>query len=130
MQDYLKFIHNAWEKFIETEYVDNKVRPEIAESWKRCRNYGVEHMNGRGSSKDKVSVEFKVQENAELISVARPIMKGIYSIVEGSDFAIMLSDKNGYIIEVIGDKDIMKRVDELNFVRVLFGLKKLLEQMP
>lgn len=117
MQDYLKFIHNAWEKFIETEYIDNKVRPEIAESWKRCRNYGVEHMNGRGSSRNKVSVELKVQENAELISVAKPIMKGIYNIVEGSDFAIILSDNDGYIIEVIGDKDIMKRVDELNFVK-------------
>ncbi|MBD5562411.1 sigma-54-dependent Fis family transcriptional regulator [Clostridium botulinum] len=117
MKDYLKFIHKAWEKFIETDYIDNKVRIEIAESWRRCKDYSVDYMNGRGSSRNKISVEFKGQENAQLISVAKPIMRGIYNIVEGSDFAIILSDKDGYIIEVIGDKDIMKRVEELNFVK-------------
>lgn len=104
-------------KFIQTDYIDNKVRIEIAESWRRCKDYSVDYMNGRGSSRNKISVEFKGQENAQLISVAKPIMKGIYNIVEGSDFAIILSDKDGYIIEVIGDKDIMKRVEELNFVK-------------
>ncbi len=117
MKNYLKFIHNSWEKFIKTGNVDGKVREEIAESWIRCKNYGVDHMNGKGSNINKVPIEFKFKENAELISVARPIMKGIYNIVEGSDFAIVLSDKDGYIIEVIGDKDRMKRVDELNFVK-------------
>ncbi|NFV12029.1 AAA family ATPase [Clostridium sporogenes] len=117
MKNYLKFIHNSWEKFIKTGNIDNKVRDEIAESWIRCKNYGVDHMNGKGSNINKVPIEFKFKENAELISVARPIMKGIYNIVEGSDFAIVLSDKDGYIIEVIGDKDRMERVDELNFVK-------------
>ncbi|MGO5066424.1 AAA family ATPase [Clostridium sporogenes] len=117
MKNYLKFIHNSWEKFIKTGDMDSKLREEIAESWIRCKNYGVDHMNGKGSNINKVPIEFKFKENAELISVARPIMKGIYNIVEGSDFAIVLSDKDGYIIEVIGDKDRMKRVDELNFVK-------------
>jgi len=117
LKNYLKFIHNSWEKFIKTGDMDSKLREEIAESWIRCKNYGVDHMNGKGSNINKVPIEFKFKENAELISVARPIMKGIYNIVEGSDFAIVLSDKDGYIIEVIGDKDRMKRVDELNFVK-------------
>ncbi|WP_251859597.1 sigma 54-interacting transcriptional regulator [Clostridium sp. Marseille-Q2269] len=117
MDNYLKFIHNAWEEFIKTDYIDNRIRSEIAHSWKRCKKYGVDHMNGRGNNRNKIPVELKIQENQELISVSKPIMKGIYNIVEGSDFAIILSDKHGYIIEVIGDRDIMKRVDELNFVK-------------
>ncbi|EJO5346779.1 sigma 54-interacting transcriptional regulator [Clostridium botulinum] len=117
MKNYLNFIHNAWKEFVQTGNIDNEVRDDIAESWIRCKNYGVDYTNGRGSNINKVPVELKLQENAELISVAKPIMKGIYNIVEGSDFAITLSDKNGYIIEVIGDKDRMKRVDELNFVK-------------
>ncbi|WP_332842933.1 sigma-54-dependent Fis family transcriptional regulator [Paraclostridium sp. AKS73] len=38
-------------------------------------------------------------------------------MVSGSGFAIMLADKDGYIIEVIGDKDIMDRANELNFLK-------------
>lgn len=49
--------------------------------------------------------------------MSKPIMEGIYSMVSGSGFAIMLADKEGYIIEVIGDKDIMDRANELNFLK-------------
>lgn len=117
MEDYLRFIHNSWEKFVNTGFINDAVRPEIAESWRRCRRYGVDHMDGRGNNSLKIPVELRIKENEELISVATPAMRGIHNIVEGSDFAIILADKDGYIIEVIGDKDIMKKVDELNFVK-------------
>lgn len=117
MENYMEFIYNAWKEFIEKEYINYAVRPEIAESWKRCKIYGVDPMNGRGSNVSEVPVELKIQQNAELISVSRPIMEIVYNIVAGSGFAIILVDKDGYLIDVIGDMDIMKRADELNFVK-------------
>ena len=33
------------------------------------------------------------------------------------DLLLFLADKDGYIIEVIGDEDIMERVNELNFLK-------------
>lgn len=116
MDDYMNFIAEAWKEFIATGNMHPKVRSEIADSWRRCRSYGVDPMNGRGINNHK-HPEVLTSENAELISVAKPIMESIYSIVAGSGFSIILTDKDGYIIEVIGDKDIMERADKLNFVK-------------
>jgi transcriptional regulator of acetoin/glycerol metabolism len=115
MEEYMKFISNAWKEFTQNGYLDPKVKPEIAESWKRCKADNVDYMSGKGNY--KVDVETKIKENLELISVARVIMENLYLIVKGSGFAIILSDRDGYIIEVIGDSDVMKRVDELRFVK-------------
>lgn len=117
MESYIKIIEKAWKKFIETGYTDGSVRYEIADSWKRCKSYGVDPFNGKGNPMYSVPVHIKQQENSELISVARPIMENVYNIVKGSEFAIILTDKQGYIIEVIGDDDMLKKMDELNFIK-------------
>ncbi|AGX45037.1 sigma-54-dependent Fis family transcriptional regulator [Clostridium saccharobutylicum] len=116
MENYVNFIDTAWKKFISTGKVNSKVRSEIKDSWIRCMNYGVDPYNGKGNIKHP-NVKQLINKNNELISVARPIMESIYSMVRGSGFALFLTDKDGYIIEVIGDKDIMERVAELNFLK-------------
>lgn len=117
MESYISLIEKSWKKFIETGYIDDTVRHEIAYSWKRCKIYDVDPLNGKGDAKFSVPVNVKLQENAELISVARPIMENVYNIVKGSEFAIILTDKHGYIIEVIGDDDMLKKMYELNFIK-------------
>lgn len=116
MGDYISFIENAWKKFINTGEVDLSVRKDIRDSWIRCKSYGVDYNNGCGSVQHD-NIKCLIEKNSELISVSKPIMEGIYSMVSGSGFAIMLADKDGYIIEVIGDKDIMDRANELNFLK-------------
>lgn len=113
----MKFISNAWKEFIDKGYISHAVRPEIAESWRRCKAYGVDPMNGKGNNTRNISVDLKIEQNSELIAVARPTMESIYSIVAGSGFAIMLVDKDCYVIDVIGDSDIMQNADKLNFVK-------------
>ncbi|SFB26273.1 Transcriptional regulator of acetoin/glycerol metabolism [Clostridium frigidicarnis] len=113
---YMNFIAEAWETFINTGHVHKNVRKDIADSWIRCRQYGVNPMNGKGSNKHPF-IDKLIGRNSELISVSKPIMEGLYNIVKGSGFAIILSDKDGYIIEVIGDESIMERVNELNFLK-------------
>ncbi|NFO11913.1 sigma-54-dependent Fis family transcriptional regulator [Clostridium botulinum] len=116
MENYMTFIDNAWKKFIATGEVDPKVRSDIGDSWIRCRKFGVDPNNGRGSIKHH-NIDELIKNNIELISVARPIMESIYSMVSGSGFALFLSDKDGYLLEIIGDQDIMERVNELNFLK-------------
>ena len=117
MENYEEFITYAWNEFINQGHINPKVRMEIAESWKRCMGYEVSPMNGKGNDKYKASEKLKVEENAQLISVAHPIIENIYNIVKGSGFAIMLADKDAYIMDIIGDNDIMKMADDLNFVK-------------
>lgn len=116
MEKYMEFIKNSWQRFINTGEADKAVRTDIRESWIRCKAYGVNHLSGKGGCRHPF-VDKLLEENSELLAVAKPIMENIYKIVAGSGFAIILADKDGYIIEVIGDEDIMKRVHELNFLK-------------
>ncbi|WP_238900469.1 sigma-54-dependent Fis family transcriptional regulator [Clostridium sp. YIM B02500] len=116
MENYVDFINKAWKDFISTGNVNPKVRSEIGDSWIRCMNYGVNPYDGKGHVKHS-NINELINKNNELISVARPVMESIYSMVRGSGFALFLTDKDGYIVDVIGDNDIMKRIEELNFLK-------------
>ena len=116
MENYVDFINKAWKDFISTGNVNPKVRSEIGDSWIRCMNYGVDPYDGKGHVKHS-NINELINKNNELISVARPVMESIYSMVRGSGFALFLTDKDGYIVDVIGDNDIMKRIEELNFLK-------------
>lgn len=48
-----------------------------------------------------------LKENCELIKVAKPFMKILYDFLKGSGFFIDLTDKEGIILSVIGDSDVI-----------------------
>jgi PAS domain S-box-containing protein len=117
MEDYLKFIKSAWERFVATGCVKNAVNPIVAESWQRCRKYGVNPEGGEGKVLNRFRLQRKLEENRDLISTSHPIMENIYSMVAGSGFVIILTDKEGYLIDVIGDDSVLDRARELNFIQ-------------
>ena len=97
---------------------DDKIVSEIIkESWERCRAFGVdrEHRKGKRVSEPEMDEIFK--KNEGLMSVAIPLMKRMYQVVKGSGFSVMLTDGNGYVLETIGDEEIMKKAEELNFLK-------------
>lgn len=117
MENYIRFVEGAWKDFTHKGYLSPSVRREIAESWKRCKDYRVDYSSGKGNKIYKVPVEVKLEENAELMAVARPIMEDVYNTVAGSGFAMILADKDGYVLDTFGDKEIMEKMEELNFVK-------------
>ncbi|HEY8892575.1 MAG TPA: sigma 54-interacting transcriptional regulator [Clostridium sp.] len=117
MSGYMQFISNAWKVFVEQGDMNNEVRLEIADSWKRCKGYGVDFMNGCGNDAYRVSVESKIKENEELVSVAHTIMEDIHNIIVGSGFALFLSDRDGYILDIVGESNIIQKANELKFVK-------------
>lgn len=117
MESYIKFMANEWNEFIKTGDISHKVKREIADSWRRCKGYKVNPMSGKGLDTEKLSIRAITEKNKELMSVAKPIMENIYSIVKGSGFAIFLTDRDGYIIDIIGDKEILEEANNLNFKR-------------
>ncbi|HHY92500.1 MAG TPA: sigma 54-interacting transcriptional regulator, partial [Firmicutes bacterium] len=55
--------------------------------------------------------------SAELLEVARPFLTGLYDIVQGSGFAVVLVDWEGVVLEVRGDPEIIQAsASALNFV--------------
>lgn len=89
----------------------------IKKSHERCIEYGIE--KERVSPK-KILIGQQVSENIDrnkdLIRVAEPFMNILYNFLEGSGFFIILTDKEGCILNLVGDKEVIKAALELNMV--------------
>jgi transcriptional regulator of acetoin/glycerol metabolism len=90
----------------------------ILESWERCRNSHVDpHLKKVQHVFDDRGLRELLEKNERLISISRPFMRNIYRFVGGSGFIVALCDDRGYILEIIGDSDVVERVTKGNFVR-------------
>ncbi len=85
--------------------LENKDYVKISHN--RCKNY----INNEQIYSNKILNEKelfnKIELNRELILSALPIMNKVYEFVKGSNFFLILTDKDGCILNVIGDEDIL-----------------------
>jgi transcriptional regulator of acetoin/glycerol metabolism len=104
----------AWEEFILRDVASNSIlRKEVLESWKRCKRIGLDPL----SKREKValsSLELMsfLLNNKELIEAAEPIMNVLEISVRGTGFITTLSDRNGYVLKVCGDQEIMEMAEQ------------------
>ncbi|WP_406243629.1 sigma-54-dependent Fis family transcriptional regulator [Tissierella carlieri] len=110
-----KNMKDLWAKFIETGEIEDGLDKIIAESWKRCTRLGVDPKAGFGKTIDSEKLEVVLKRNEELLRVAKPIMQNLNELVLGSNFILVLTDKEGVIIETIGEEPVRKEADTLNF---------------
>lgn len=115
MDNYNSERKKRWMKFIDENIIDSSVNPIIADSWKRCKKYGVDPFGGIGPKILRVKFEDILKENKELLDVARPIMANLHEIVIGTHFALVLTDKYGHIIETIGNNIVRDRANRIRF---------------
>ncbi|MDR1701664.1 MAG: GAF domain-containing protein, partial [Sporomusaceae bacterium] len=96
-----------WQQFLKTgTCLENKVRPEILASWKRCLKLGIDpYNNAKHSSLDSKKMTEALAKNKDFLDIARPFMANLYKIVAGSGFVVVLTDASGYILELFADKD-------------------------
>ncbi len=89
----------------------------IKNSHERSIMYGIERE--RITSK-KILAEHEVSDairkNRQLINIATPFIKVLYDFLSGSGFIVLLTDKEGCILNIIGDKDILEAARGLNMV--------------
>ena len=106
--EYQALVHQKWENFI--NYIDDDysmIRPEVFASWFRSRDAEVDPHKLVNTLLSPEELSIKLNLNAELMSICRPYMERMYNIVKGSGAYILLSDREGYILDVIGDPDIV-----------------------
>ena len=109
-----------WKRFINNQAFDNPlVIPDvIIESWRRCREH---HVNPYTTRVNKVleqqELQGLLQRNDTLIEISRPFMQNLYGFVRGSGFVVALFDDQGYMLEVLGDDDVVERVKKGNFIQ-------------
>lgn len=115
MKQHLEKIKNAWRAFVNQNEIDYHINATIAESWMRCKELKVDHMNGHGECVNEEKLAQIMEYNKELLEVARPIMQNLHSIVLGTEFVLVLTDRHGYIMETIGEENIKKEASKINF---------------
>lgn len=93
--------YDAYQLFINTGKIMNKdVRPIIAESWKRSTD--IRPWNIRTGAISEKEFNKLLNENKDLLEIARPVMKYIYTTNNHfyEDNFVQLSEKTGVIMEV------------------------------
>jgi sigma-54 dependent transcriptional regulator, acetoin dehydrogenase operon transcriptional activator AcoR len=90
----------------------------IHRSHKRSEEFGIQKQTV-ASRKILTPVELKkiLKENTELLDVTIPVMEELYEFLNGSGFIIILTDRNGCILEVNGDSEPLEEARKLNMIR-------------
>ncbi len=108
----------SWKNFINNGKLGSgHVRPEIELSWQRCRKAGVDPF-GKGSNLVLSQEELAELKNmkSDLIEISKPIMENLYKFVAGTGFLVILADEQGFIMEMLGDRDTWENALKINLV--------------
>ncbi len=92
-------IHNQREYFIKNGQIldRKKLRPFIAESWERSRKLKIDPLGFSSSSEfPPLSPEKNTSEHKNLVSVAKPFMENLYSVLGKSHYIVVLYSADGY----------------------------------
>jgi PAS domain S-box-containing protein len=111
-------ILKVWEDFLTRDKIDpGVVRKIVADSWRRCKNLGISPYIKKGKIilKDKLLLK-RIKEKQELIDVAVGVMDNLYESVKGSGFVVILCDDQGYLLHVVGDKQVLESASNINFM--------------
>lgn len=100
----------AWDLYLEKDVLDRRVvRTEVANSWQRCRSLHVNPIESSAGDLHESFLEERLYQKEQLCRVARPFMRDLYYFVSGSEFQVVLTDENGFLLEVLGDPVILSR---------------------
>lgn len=105
---------NSWVRFINGENVESEVTPAIYRSWQRSIEY---HVDPRISNQDILPPpRLKERRDAQelLILASKPVIPYIYKLLGNNDYTVLLADKEGFIIEAMGDGPFMSRAQLVN----------------
>ncbi len=108
----------AWESFLHTGTIaPGWLDPVIAESWRKCANSGVNPANGMGRNVlERYQLRELQERNESIIHTAAPLMHNLYRFFQGSSFVVVLTDAQGYILELFGDDERLRSAQKLNFL--------------
>ena len=86
---------------------------EIQNSHKRCRRLGVNPDTLQNSLQKKLSpdeLQARIDRNEDFLNIARTQIEDLYQFVAGAGFAVNIADQEGYILHVIGDTPIVRKL--------------------
>lgn len=104
----------TWVTFLKKGQIeDPRFNPQIEQSWRRCQ--GAEVDPTKGACEEFISIRELESRSEKLITLAKPIIDTLYHCVQGSEFVIVLIDREGYILKTVGGLKELKQADRLRF---------------
>lgn len=109
-----KMEKTAWMEFIARGQSDDpRLNRQIVHSWRRCQLAEVDPI--KGVCEKIVPANIIESRSEQLVALAKPIMDTLYHCLQGSEFAIVLIDREGYVLKIIGDLKELRQADRLRF---------------
>lgn len=88
----------------------NEVRPEIAQSWIRSKNYGLDLSLTYGKAMNKDTFNQLVNEKQLLLRAATPYIHKLKDLITNTDCSIILTDEQGVMLQVVcGNKRLSEK---------------------
>ena len=110
----IHLIEEAWNRYVVNDILDiQKLRPEVASSWQRCRNLKLDPYTQVNADIKGHELKERLRLNHHLVTIARPFMQNLYSYISGSGYQVVLADKDGFLLETIGDPEIIKLTKQI-----------------
>lgn len=105
----------AWEVFVDRGVLDPRVvRAEVGNSWQRCKGFNVSPQRPQDEpSEEYARLDERRYQKEQLCRIARPFMRDLCYYGIGSGFQVVLTDENGYLLDVLGDSEISRRTKEV-----------------
>ncbi|GBF33724.1 zinc sigma-54-dependent two-component system [Desulfocucumis palustris] len=106
-----------WEKLNKSQFdPDISIHKYIYQSWERSKQYNVDPFKPTNTDiLSKEAFNQLLRSNHFLLDLAAPSMADIYNYTKGSSFCVALSDKNGWLLKVIGDDEELAFTNYSNF---------------
>lgn len=113
----MKELEDLWRTYVIENHVPTTIRKDVLESWKRSEQFGV------SPGQKKTAIVWNDREIEEwsrkspLYQVAHPILRHLTSQVQGTGHMVTLTDHHGRIVYLEGDAPILRKGEEIHFVR-------------
>lgn len=113
-----KIIRETKKQLLKNGYLsEGSIRDIIMRSWKRSFDNNVDFYQRKASIiLSPQDFAKKIKENKSLFDISRPVMIDLHKFVEGSGFVIALTDSEGYILEILGDKGVIDDAAQGNLI--------------
>lgn len=104
----------TWINFLKKGRInDPRFNHQIEQSWRRCQLAEVDPI--KGVCEKFIPVKELEHRSEQLAMLGKPIMDTLYHCVQGSEFVIVLIDREGYILKTVGGLKELKQADKLRF---------------
>jgi len=89
------------------------LQKEIKASHERCRQYGVDPED-KGSQNHKClapeELSKRLTDNRQFLNIAVAQIEELYQFVDGAGFVVNIADRDGYILHILGDPFLLKKL--------------------